>query len=91
MVLPLSCLIETKMPTSPWFEVAPRQRHVGPPGDASDYTKFVRQMATVGPYITSGRQPGAPTLGWKSPALATEVRAFAPIYGLVRAFLPSAK
>lgn len=80
------------MPTSPWFEVAPQQRHVGPPGNASDYTKFVRQMATIAPYINNGvGQAGTPTLGWKSPALATEVRAFAPIYGLVRGFLPSAK
>ena len=79
------------MPTSPWFEVTPRQRHVGPPGSASDYTKYVRQMATIGPYINNGGQARTPTLGWKSPALAAEVRAFAPIYGLVRGFIPSAK
>lgn len=76
------------MPTSPFFEVSPPTRHVGPPADASDYTKMVRQMATIAPYIGGG--VGArPTLGWKSPALSTEMRVIAPIYGLVNAFIPS--
>lgn len=88
--LPLSCLIETKMPTSPFFEVSPAQRHVGPPADASDYTRYVRMMATVGPYINSG-VAAAPTLGWKSPALSTQMRLIAPIYGGLRSFLPNAK
>lgn len=76
------------MPTSPWFEVSPVQRHVGPPAAASDYTRTVRQMATIAPYINGG--VGArPTLGWKSPALATEVRSIAPIFGQLNAFIPN--
>jgi hypothetical protein len=78
------------MPTSPFFEVSPVQRHVGPPADASDYTKAVRQMATIAPYINNRQTvAGRPTLGWKSPALATEMRVVAPIYGLLNAFIPN--
>lgn len=76
------------MPTSPFFEVSPPKRHVGPPADASDYTKMVRQMATIAPYIGAGVD-ARPTLGWKSPALSTEMRVIAPIYGLVNAFIPN--
>lgn len=76
------------MPTSPFFEVGPIQRHVGPPADASDYTKAVRLMATIGPYINSGVS-AAPTLGWKSPRLSSEVRTIAPIYSQLRAFIPN--
>ena len=76
------------MPTSPFFEVSPVQRHVGPPADASDYTKMVRQMATIAPYIGIGIG-AAPRLGWKSPSLNTEMRVIAPIYGLVNAFIPN--
>lgn len=80
------------MPTSPFFEVSPVQRHVGPPADASDYTKAVRQMATIAPYINNKQTvPGRPTLGWKSPALNTEVSVIAPIYGLLNAFIPNRK
>ena len=78
------------MPTSPFFEVSPAQRHVGPPASASDYTRAVRQMATIAPYINNGQTvAGRPTLGWKSPALDTEMRVIAPIYGLLNAFIPS--
>jgi hypothetical protein len=76
------------MPTSPFFEVGPIQRHVGPPADASDYTKAVRLMATIGPYIENGVS-AAPTLGWKSPRLSAEVRVIAPIYSQLRAFIPN--
>jgi hypothetical protein len=76
------------MPTSPFFEVSPIQRHVGPPADASDYTRAVRQMATIAPYINNG-VAAAPTLGWKSPALNTEMRVIAPLYGLLNAFIPN--
>lgn len=78
------------MPTSPFFEVSPVQRHVGPPADASDYTKAVRQMATIAPYINSGVS-AAPTLGWKSPRLSTEMRIIAPLFGQLNAFLPNRK
>jgi hypothetical protein len=78
------------MPTSPFFEVGPVQRHVGPPADASDFTKAVRQMATIAPYITSKDAPlGKPTLGWKSPSLDTQTRITLPIYGLLNAFIPN--
>lgn len=78
------------MPTQPFFEVSPVQRHVGPPANASDYTRHIRMMATIAPYINSG-VAAAPLLGWKSPALSAEMRAIAPIYGGLRAFIPSAK
>jgi hypothetical protein len=76
------------MPTSPFFEVSPVQRHVGPPADASDYTKAVRLMATIAPYIGDGVS-AAPRLGWKYPALSAEARLIAPIYGQLRAFIPN--
>ncbi len=66
------------------------KRHIGPPADASDYTKAVRQMATIAPYINNG-VGAAPRLGWKSPALNTEVRIIAPIYGQLMAFIPNRK
>lgn len=75
------------MPTSPFFEVGPAQRHIGPPADASDYTKMVRQMASIAPYINQG-VGAAPRLGWKSPALNTEMRIIAPLFGQVNAFIP---
>jgi hypothetical protein len=78
------------MPTSPFFEVSPVKRHVGPPADASDYTKMVRQMATIAPYINSG-VGAAPRLGWKSPALNTEMRVIAPLFGQVNALFPNRK
>lgn len=76
------------MPTSSFFEVSPVQRHVGPPADASDYTKAVRLMATIAPYINNGVS-AVPTLGWKSPSLSTEVRVIAPLFGQLRAFIPN--
>jgi hypothetical protein len=48
-------------------------------------------MAQAAPYITSGRQVGAPTLGWKSPALNAEVRLIAPLWGGLNAFIPNRK
>ena len=45
-------------------------------------------MATIAPYINSGIG-AAPTLGWKSPALNTEVRVIAPIFGQLNAFIPN--
>jgi hypothetical protein len=76
------------MPTSPFFEVSPQQRHIGPPADASDHTRYIRLTATIAPYINGG--VGArPTLGWKSPELAAQMRLITPIYGQVLAFLPN--
>ena len=80
------------MPTSPFFEVSPVQRHVGPPADASEYTKYVRLAATIAPYTNNGvTVAGRPTLGWKSPRLDTEMRVIAPIFGQFNAFLPNRK
>lgn len=76
------------MPTSSFFEVSPIQRHIGPPADASDYTKAVRLMATVAPYINNG-VAAAPTLGWKSPSLSAQARLIAPLFGQLRAFIPN--
>jgi hypothetical protein len=78
------------MPTSPFLEVNPPVRHVGPPADASDYTRALRLAATIAPYIGQvGDQK--PTLGWKSNELATQVRITAPIYGILRNLYPNAK
>jgi len=79
------------MPTSPFFEVSPQQRHVGPPADASDYTRYVRMMSTIAPYITTSGQPGRPTLGWKSPELNAQVRLITPIFGQLNGFIPNRK
>jgi hypothetical protein len=53
-----------------------------------NYTKAIRLMATIGPYIDNG-VGAAPTLGWKSPSLSTQARVIAPIYGQLRAFIPN--
>jgi hypothetical protein len=78
------------MPTSPFLEVNPPARHIGPPADASDYTRAVRLMATVGPYVNSGINQ-APTLGWKSNELATQARITTPVYGILRNLYPNRK
>lgn len=80
------------MPTSPFLEVNPPVRHIGPPADASDFTRSLRLAATIAPYIgttTVGNQK--PTLGWKSPELATQVRITAPLYGILRNLYPNGK
>jgi len=48
-------------------------------------------MATVAPYIQSGKVMQGPTLGWKSPALDAQVRTIAPLYGKLNAFIPNRK
>ena len=76
------------MPVQSFFELnEPRHRPL--PSSASDHTRAVRLMATVAPYIQPGQVLQGPTLGWKSPALNAEVRAIAPIYGLLNSFLPN--
>jgi hypothetical protein len=77
------------MPTSPFFEVSPQQRHVGPPADASDYTRYVRLMSTIAPYINTTSE--RPTLGWKSPELNAQVRLIRPIFGQLNGFIPNRK
>lgn len=78
------------MPTNPFFEVSPQQRHIGPPADASDYTRYVRLAASIAPYVNNKvTVPGRPTLGWKSPRLAAEVAVISPIFGQFNAFLPN--
>ena len=78
------------MPTSSFVEINPAQRHIGPPADASDYTRAVRLMATVAPYIGNGVN-AKPTLGWKSNELATQARITTPIYGVLRNLYPNRK
>jgi hypothetical protein len=75
------------MPVTSYFEPnAPR--HAKLTSSAGDHTRYVRLMAQVAPYINQG--VGAkPTLGWKSPALATEARFIAPIWGSLNAFIPN--
>lgn len=76
------------MPVRSFVEVNPPARHVGPPADASDYTRAVRLMATVGPYVNSGVNR-APTLGWKSNELAAQARLTTSIYGVLRNLYPN--
>lgn len=78
------------MPTSPFVEINPPQRHIGPPADASTYTRALRLRATVAPYIANGVN-AAPTLGWKSPELATAARITTPIFGILRNLSPNAR
>lgn len=76
------------MPVTSYFEID-QPRHVRLTTDASDHTRYVKMMATVAPYIQSGRVIGAPTLGWKTNELNAQVRIIAPIYGKVNAFIPN--
>ena len=66
-------------------------RHVRLTTDASEHTRYVRMMAQAAPYIQSGKVVGVPTLGWKSPALNTQITLIAPIWGGLNAFLPNRK
>lgn len=78
------------MPTSPFLEVNPPVRHIGPPADASEYTRNLRLRATIAPYIGDGVN-GAPRLGWKSPELATSMAVTRPLYGILRNLYPNSK
>lgn len=78
------------MPIRSFLEVNPQARHIGPPADASDYTRAVRLRALVAPYISNG-VAAAPRLGWKSNEAATEARITTPIYGVLRKLYPNSK
>ena len=74
------------MPVTSYLEPAtPRHKSVG---DASEHTRYIRMMATVAPYIRNG-VAAAPTLGWKSPAISTQARLIAPLFGSLNAFIPN--
>jgi hypothetical protein len=75
------------MPVFSYFEID-TPRHVRLTTSAGDHTRYVRMMATAAPYIQSGKVIGAPTLGWKSPELNTQVRLIAPIWGRLNAAVP---
>ena len=64
-------------------------RHTPLNTTAGDYTRHVRLMATVAPYIQSGQVLQGPTLGWKSNELNAQVRLIAPLYGKINAFIPN--
>jgi hypothetical protein len=78
------------MPVESFFEIS-EPRHVRLTSSAGEHTRYVRMMAQAAPYIQSGRLVGAPTLGWKSPALNAEVRLIAPLWGALNTFLPNRK
>lgn len=78
------------MPVESYFEIN-GPRHVKLTTSASEHTRYVRMMAQAAPYITNGRQVGAPTLGWKSPALNTQVRLIAPLWGGLNGLIPNRK
>jgi hypothetical protein len=44
-------------------------------------------MATVAPYLSDVSR--GPTLGWKTNELSAQVRALAPIYGVLRSNFPN--
>lgn len=78
------------MPVESFFEID-QPRHVRLTSSAGEHTRYVRMMAQAAPYITAGKTVGAPTLGWKSPALNAEVRLIAPLWGALNTFLPNRK
>lgn len=78
------------MPTQSFVEINPPKRHIGPPADASEYTRALRLRASVAPYIGSG-VAAAPRLGWKSNELATQARITAPIFGILQNLYPNSK
>ena len=78
------------MPVFSYFEPS-EPRHAKLPSSAGDHTRYVRLLATAGPYIQSGKVVGAPTLGWKSPELDAQVRVIAPLWGSLNAFIPNRK
>jgi hypothetical protein len=78
------------MPVESYFE--PNEpRHVRLTTSAGEHTRYVRMLAQAAPYVTPGQTVGAPTLGWKSPALNAEVRLIAPLWGALNTFLPNRK
>ena len=64
-------------------------RHTPLNTTAGDYTRYVRLMAAVAPYVQSGKVIAAPTLGWKTNELNAQVRLIAPIYGQLNSFIPN--
>jgi hypothetical protein len=78
------------MPVESYFEMN-EPRHVRLTTSAGEHTRYVRMMAQAAPYIQNGRVVSAPTLGWKSPALNTQVRLIAPLWGNINAFIPNRK
>jgi hypothetical protein len=78
------------MPVESYFEMN-EPRHVRLTTSAGEHTRYVRMMAQAAPYIQNGQVVGAPTLGWKSPALNTQVRLIAPLWGNINAFIPNRK
>lgn len=78
------------MPVESYFEIN-GPRHVKLTTSASEHTRYVRMMAQAAPYITNGQLVGNPTLGWKSPALNTQVRLIAPLWGGLNGLIPNRK
>ena len=78
------------MPVESYFEIS-KPRHAHLTTSAGEHTRYVRMLAQAAPYIRSGKQVGAPRLGWKSPSLNAEVRLIAPLWGRLNAFIPNRK
>ena len=78
------------MPVFSYFEPN-TPRHAALTTSAGEHTRYVRMLAQAAPYVQSGQQMGAPTLGWKSPSLSAEVRLITPLWGAVNAFIPNRK
>jgi hypothetical protein len=76
------------MPVFSYFEPN-TPRHATLTTSAGDHTRYIRLMAQAAPYIQSGQQVGAPTLGWKSPSLSADARIIAPLWGSLNAFIPN--
>jgi hypothetical protein len=75
------------MPVGSYLELS-TPRHVKLTTSAGEHTRYVRLAAQIAPYINDGVS-AAPRLGWKSPALSTEARLIAPIYGILNGLLPN--
>jgi hypothetical protein len=78
------------MPVQSYFEIS-QPRHAALTTSAGDHTRYVRMMAQAAPYIRARQTVGAPTLGWKSPAINAEVRLIAPLWGALNTFIPNRK
>jgi hypothetical protein len=79
------------MPVSSFLELGGGGAKIHRPltSDASEHTRYIRMAATIAPYINKGVSPVPNALGWRSMDASRDARVIAPIYGLVRAFLPN--
>lgn len=73
------------MPTTPFFQiVATGQERKRMVGDASDFTRYRRIVATQAPFLAS-----LPKLGWRDQGANLDARLIFPIFGIFRGNFPN--